>query len=426
MSKTLLILIGIACAVITAAFFLTQVPAQKADSYLNRGLAYKAKGEYEPAAKDLIRAFRINPNDKRALIALKEVGEIAKRENAESFLKYGIKYAEAQQFAEAIMFFNKAIECDRDYAEAYLRRGFVLESKGSDDEAIKDYIKAVTINPGDKTLLNGSKNESEFFFGRGIKYEDGDYANKERAIRYFTEALKFAPGYLEAYLKRGFLCQSKGRYNEAIEDYTKALKIVPNDMEVHVNRGNAYSANEEYDQAIKDFNDALKINPENYFIYNDLGLAYRGKKEYDQAIDYFNKAVEADLNGSSSRFNRAYTYFEMGKYDMAITDFNKIAEIDSSYFGQSEMLTRGQAYFNIGNYDKAIEDFTEVINHPNDGTHFNAKYNRGLAYAKKGERDKAIEDLKDVLWIYEYKESAEFALKQLGVPEKEIEKAKQK
>ena len=198
----------------------------------------------------------------------------------------------------------------------------------------------------------------------------------------------------------------------------------------HYNKkGRSYFHKGDYDKAIIEFNKAIKWGYNNdKYVYGNLGNAYRAKKEYDKAIDCFNKGIKSEPKMASNYINRAFTYFEMGQYDKAAADFTKVEEIYPSYFNQPEMLTPGQAYLNIGNYDKAIEYFTEVINCSDEYScsRSNAKYYRGLTYAKKDERKKAIKDLKAVFGPSSlYDKEAEDALYLLGVPDKEIEEAKQ-
>ena len=65
----------------------------------------------------------------------------------EELLELGKQKADAQDFLGAIADFNRAIEINPDYAEAYEYRGhayFILENP---EKAISDLTQAIEINP---------------------------------------------------------------------------------------------------------------------------------------------------------------------------------------------------------------------------------------------------------------------------------------
>ena len=54
------------------------------------------------------------------------------------------------QYDRAIVFFNKAIEKNPRFAEAYYNRGITYLEKKQFDKAISDFTKAIEINPSIK------------------------------------------------------------------------------------------------------------------------------------------------------------------------------------------------------------------------------------------------------------------------------------
>ena len=86
-----------------------------------------------------------------ALITLIGVGcaEVQKPilENASAYNSRGVTYYQKGQFDQAIKDFTKAIEIQPRYAEAYCYRGIAYHEKGQFDRAISDCNKAIEINP---------------------------------------------------------------------------------------------------------------------------------------------------------------------------------------------------------------------------------------------------------------------------------------
>ena len=98
--------------------------------------------------------------------------------------------------------------------QAYFNRGFSFDKLGRFDEAIRDYTKAVDIDP-----LNAFA-----YYNRGISYDrKGDFTS---AIENFTLALKLDPNNPDFYHNRGFSHRKLGNYEAAIEDYTRVRPLL--------------------------------------------------------------------------------------------------------------------------------------------------------------------------------------------------------
>ena len=139
--------------------------------------------------------------------------------------------------------------------------------------------------------------------------EKGDTLfNDERyieAIKEYTKAIELNPNLESAYIKRGDSHSVRLRkYKEAIEDYTKAIKINPNNdvaysrralnyvnLETYDLGGNIPNL-ENYDLAQKDSEKALQINPNNVVAHYIMGKVHYARGKYQEAIDAYDKALE--------------------------------------------------------------------------------------------------------------------------------------
>ncbi|MCK5508404.1 MAG: tetratricopeptide repeat protein [Desulfobacterales bacterium] len=68
-------------------------------------------------------------------------------ERAEGYLNRGIAYVHIEQYNEAIVDFTKAIQKDRTLAIAYANRGIAYDHLGRHKDALSDYQKALSIDP---------------------------------------------------------------------------------------------------------------------------------------------------------------------------------------------------------------------------------------------------------------------------------------
>lgn len=106
-------------------------------------------------------------------------------------------------------YFTKALEENPEYDEAYFWRAIVNQEMGDPKLAIKDYTKAIEINPIAKYINN-----------RGMSYmilED-----LENAMENFDQALKVDPGYSKAWFNKGHLYQRLGENDKACDCFNKA------------------------------------------------------------------------------------------------------------------------------------------------------------------------------------------------------------
>ncbi|MGR3311514.1 MAG: tetratricopeptide repeat protein [Candidatus Brocadiales bacterium] len=158
--------------------------------------------------------------------------------------------------------------------DVYSMIAITYYKKGEYDRAIGDYNKAIEINP----------KYAEAFNNRGNVYHSkGEY---DRAILDYNEALKINSRYAKAFYNRGTAYgQGKGEYDRSILDFNEALEIIPRFAEAYNNRGIAYYDKGEYGRAIGDFNEALEINPRDADAYNNRAISYYSKKEYGKAWD---------------------------------------------------------------------------------------------------------------------------------------------
>jgi len=70
-----------------------------------------------------------------------------KRENANVNFEKGLKLQEAGNYKEASKKYEKAVEADSTYAEAWSNLGFTYRKQGDFDKAVKAYKKAIKLSP---------------------------------------------------------------------------------------------------------------------------------------------------------------------------------------------------------------------------------------------------------------------------------------
>jgi lipoprotein NlpI len=101
----------------------------KYDSYVNRGLALRAKGDDDRAIADFNDAMRLNPKF------------------AAAYINRGIVYQGRGEHERAIADFNEVIKLIPKFAATHEHRGFAYAAKGNLKHAVADYDGAIRLDP---------------------------------------------------------------------------------------------------------------------------------------------------------------------------------------------------------------------------------------------------------------------------------------
>ncbi len=284
---------------------------------------------------------------------------------------------------EAIAHFQKALQIKPDYAEAHNNLGDALLQKGSVDEAIAHCQRALQIKPD---FAEAHNNLGDALFQKG---------SVDEAIAHFQKALQIKPDYAEAHNNLGNALFTKGSVDEAIAHYQKALQITPDSMEAHNNLGNALFQKGSVDEAIVHYQKALQIKPGYAKAHNNLGNALFTKGSVDEAIAHFQKALQIKPDYAEAHNNLGNALLKKGSVDEAIAHFQKALQIKPGYAEAHYNL--GNALFTKGSVDEAIAHFQKVLQIKPDFAE--AHYNLGNALLKKGSVDEAIAHYQKALQI---------------------------
>jgi tetratricopeptide (TPR) repeat protein len=158
-------------------------------------------------------------------IILNNVNENA-RDRAEAYLNRGLAWHDKQKRIRALADYSEALGLDPTLATGYYRRGQVWRKEGDVDRAIADYTQAVVLEPHNATFRN------ERCWALAIADRD-----LEIALADCNESLRLEPNDANTLDSRGFVYLRLGRLAEAVDDYDAALKINPDDAQSLFGRG---------------------------------------------------------------------------------------------------------------------------------------------------------------------------------------------
>lgn len=265
----------------------------------------------------------------------------------------GVYYGTQGDLIQALYDFNRAIELDPVYAEAYGNRGNTYFGLGKYLQAAADLNKAIALNPA----------YAEAYTNRGNLYvEQGHFA---QAMLDYNKAISLNIYYANAYYDRGILFTKQGDFIQALSDFNTAIAIDPNFRPAYVdreditpdsfyNRGLVLAKQGDFAQAMSDFNNAIKIYPDYAKAYINRGSIYSQQGDYNRALSDFNKVIQIEPGVAEAYIDRGTLYAQHGSTSLALLDYNKA--IDLNPYFQEAFFDRAVIYFQLNEYDNAWAD----------------------------------------------------------------------
>ena len=232
-------------------------------------------------------------------------------ETADTYLDSGIEKAKSGEYEEAFIDFDKAIEVDPQYAEAYFNRGVAYYN-----------LRLIYYD-----------------------FDDDEYLFLSKAIDDFDKAININPQYAEAYHARGLVKMQLGKYKEAIDDLDTAIEIHTQLAEAHT-------------ETITDLDTVIKeIDPLLSTAYTNRGVAkFRlGIHRYGEALADLNTAIEINPRITQAYYNRALVKKGLHWYEEALADLNTAIEINPQYI--DAYLQRVVIKILLDRNEEAIADF---------------------------------------------------------------------
>ena len=207
--------------------------------------------------------------------------------NPDEYLGHYLK-ANFETGKEAISSYNRAIELNPTFADAYNNRGNLLSDMDNKEEAEQDYNKAIDLNP----------ENADFYLNRGLLYQG---MNKiEYARNDIETAITLSPEYARSYYIKGNLLSDLGKREEAESSYKKAIELNPEYEVIYNNkiarafykRGNLSVTQGKKEEAEQCFTKAIEMNPDFADAYYNRGLVLSTLGRTKEAeIDFF-RALE--------------------------------------------------------------------------------------------------------------------------------------
>jgi tetratricopeptide (TPR) repeat protein len=153
-----------------------------------------------------------------------------------------------RRLALAIKGCTRLLRRDPRNITANYHRARAYERSGRIGRAIADRSRIIRVDPS-----------SFAYRARGLLFRlQGDY---KRAVRDFSKAIELNPTNNYAYYDRAVVSEGKGDYGAAIADYTRAIAIDPDNVKQLKRRARAYLKSGNPSRGLPDVERALELRP---------------------------------------------------------------------------------------------------------------------------------------------------------------------
>ncbi len=163
----------------------------------------------------------------------------------------------------------------------------------------------------------------------------------EKAVQYYSEAIRLCPRFAELYQRRGSLQLGLGNSQAALSDFNAALELAPFMPSLYESRARFFAGLDAWRQAENDLNEAIRLAPRDPAIWMARSSIRLAMGNRPAAISDLQAALELDPHAGYAHVQLATIYKQAG-----VVDLNRSIEHSSRAI---ELLPCGiQPAFHVG------------------------------------------------------------------------------
>ena len=176
--------------------------------------------------------------------------------------------------------FQRAIELNPGYVEAYHWRSTLLSMLGRHAEGLREKKKALAMDP--LSVVIRTDLARMLYFSR-------DY---DQSLAQYQAALEIDPNFGSAHLWLGQVYEQKGLYEEAISSLKSGMRLSNDSTYALAKVGHGYAMAGRCDEAHAALNQLNALSMQKYVSPYDIALVHVALQENDEAFTWLQRAFE--------------------------------------------------------------------------------------------------------------------------------------
>jgi tetratricopeptide (TPR) repeat protein len=223
------------------------------------------------------------------------------------------------------LFLHAIVVTDRNYL-AHLNYGVALAHEGNADAAMKEYYKALAIQP--------NMMEAQAALGNAL-HQQGRYY---QALPHLRLAIRLNPESAQLHHTLAINLEDMGLHDEAIDELEEALEISPRFADAEYGLGSILQKQGNTDEALEHYQKALKINPDLNDLYGPTAKLLADRGDLAGAARLYLEEVHREPDSAVACYNLGATLERMSKLQDARSYYARALEIDPNLAAARERL----------------------------------------------------------------------------------------
>ena len=329
-------------------------------------------------------------------------------ENA--YLNMGRSFSFLKQYDIARDCFNYLLKQNPDNSKAQSYMGVSYYQQQEDEQAEKEFLKALAINPQEQVALD--------FLGDLYMIQK----KYDQSFDHYSKSLKINPYNSRTYFNRGVVALNRGDRIQSVQDLARADLLLYEgarkwkqenigyesgsdyfDLSMQAfDRNDFQAARENTEKAIELFKKEYQVADDYYYRYwgtslSNLGFIELKEKNYSKAIELFEESIKLRPAFADPWLHLGNVYLEQEKYDQAVQTYNNFIELAPR--NPDGYYNRGIVFKRMSKFQEALDDFNRAIQigYPDNNRLIDVFYNRAYTYKEMGKKDQAVADFKQLI-----------------------------
>jgi serine/threonine protein kinase len=337
-----------------------------------------------PVEQAILKALSKERSDRYSDVAafIAALRVFPSQKTKEQWLNEGNALHDSEHFEEALVAYERAVQLDPNFADAYDARGDAFSSLNRYQEAMDAFDQAIQLDPIYAHAFEGKGN---------LHYNLQHY---QEALVAYERALQLDSSSMTAYIGKGDALYYLNRFQEALLAYERAIQLDPTNAPAFNGKSWTLWHLKRYEEALIAAEQAIRLaldhpadaGPTSSSAYNGKGNALFKLKRYQEAIIAHEQAIQRGFDLVYGYTGKGQVLWKMGRFDEALLAFDRAIEINPTY--AVAYNGRGNVLFDLRRYREALQAYERAIQlNPQMSKAYN---NKGTTLYELGRYEEAL------------------------------------
>jgi tetratricopeptide (TPR) repeat protein len=254
-----------------------------------------------------------NPDEAYQNIA-EGISKVVKELLAEQWYHEGQEHYQAENYTDALLAYDRAIEWHAKFANAYNAKGDVFRRLERFEEALEAHEQAIKVD---------SKSVWAWYGKANVLRSLNRY---EPAFTCYSQVTKLEPDNTWAWYDKGDVLYKLQRYDEALAAFVRAAELNPNNAHIQHYKGNSLRSLSRYEEALACYDRTLELDHTYMWAWHDKGIIFYNLGQYEEALSSLEHALALKHDNMWSWYEKGKVLYQLQRYRPAIEAYEKVID----------------------------------------------------------------------------------------------------